>query len=136
MSSYFLGRVVLHMNNLSPRNSIDGQERASTQPRAFQDFLEADAQEKSLHADHTYNFRGTMTNDRKSKTPKFNLRNWECGVIFPVTERSEARATKADGEGFPGWDVFMGQIPIPMLVPKNDGSSELGYGDRKPWFFA
>lgn len=79
-----------------------------------------------------------MTKDRKLKTPKLNLRNWECGVIFPVpvTGRSEAQAKKSQGEGVPGWNIFTGRIPIPMLVPKNNGSSELEYGDRKPWFFA
>ena len=81
-----------------------------------------------------------MTNDRKTKKPKLGLRNWECGIVFPVdcTGRSEAQiqATKTSDQGAPGWDVFQGRVPIPMLVPNNDvGSSGLEYGDRKPWFF-
>jgi len=81
-----------------------------------------------------------MTNDRKTKEPKLNIKNWECGVIFPVevTGRSEAhpQATTTSDQGVPGWDVFLGKFPIPMLMPKSNdvGASEFEYGNRKPWF--
>lgn len=85
-----------------------------------------------------------MTKDRKTKEPKLNLRNWECGIIFPAGAaglfgRSEAQfqTTETSDQGVPSWGAFKGKIPIPMLVPEVGGvGSTLEYGDRKPWFFS
>ncbi|KAL3448542.1 tyrosyl-DNA phosphodiesterase-domain-containing protein [Aspergillus insuetus] len=92
---------------------------------------------------------GRLVQDRSTKQPKLNCRNWECGVIVPVikqkpTTTNAERTTNNSEEGFSRkqgkgskveentslLDIFAGTVPVPMRVPgpRFDGS-------RKPWYF-
>jgi hypothetical protein len=71
--------------------------------------------------------------DETTKEPKILCRNWECGVLVPIS-RSMAPAEEAAGRGAgacdpPDMSVFDGHIPIPMVVPGEE------YGARRPWFY-
>ncbi|KAI2923434.1 hypothetical protein CBS147320_7141 [Aspergillus niger] len=96
---------------------------------------------------------GRLVQDRSTKSPKLNCRNWECGVIVPViedrTDSSELKdkihedkckgkasefsslssSDNDDGANLPV--VFENTIPVPMRVP----GARYG-GGRKPWYFA
>lgn len=79
--------------------------------------------------------------DPVTKQPKMNCRNWECGVVIPVTvdaakkvvSEKSANSQKVgvpSGEvNVPGMDVFDGSVPVPMVVPGEH------YGARRPWFY-
>ncbi|KAL2785476.1 tyrosyl-DNA phosphodiesterase-domain-containing protein [Aspergillus keveii] len=92
---------------------------------------------------------GRLVQDRSTKQPKLNCRNWECGVIVPVikqkptttnaeriTNNSEVGFSSKHGKGSKVeentrlLDIFAGTVPVPMRVPgpRFDGS-------RKPWYF-
>ncbi|KAL3495591.1 tyrosyl-DNA phosphodiesterase-domain-containing protein [Aspergillus germanicus] len=92
---------------------------------------------------------GRLVQDRSTKQPKLNCRNWECGVIVPVikqkpTTTNAERISNNSEEGFSSkqgkgskveentslLDIFAGTVPVPMRVPgpRFDGS-------RKPWYF-
>lgn len=89
-------------------------------------------------------FRGRLVIDRKIKQPKLNCRNWECGVIVPVTQpkpsdQDAAESSKTGKMAFnieanKGNDdlnrVFGDTVPVPMKVP----AKKYDAGDR-PWFF-
>ena len=64
---------------------------------------------------------GKLTFDRSTKRPKLNCRNWECGVIVPVSRVGGSKG---------GLKMFDGTVPVPMQIP----APELNE-DRKPWFF-
>ncbi|TVY28988.1 Tyrosyl-DNA phosphodiesterase [Lachnellula hyalina] len=70
---------------------------------------------------------GRLVKDRTTKEAKLNLRNWECGVIFPVA--GAETQDQARGQGPPGMEVFKDKIPVPMIVPGEE------YSGRKPWFY-
>jgi hypothetical protein len=71
--------------------------------------------------------------DNTTKTPKINIRNWECGVVIPVpssmlpADRQIDHEALADG---PGMSVFDGILPIPMVAPGEE------YKGRRPWFYS
>ncbi|BCR88975.1 uncharacterized protein ACHE_50173S [Aspergillus chevalieri] len=79
---------------------------------------------------------GRLVQDRAStvksnpKPPKLNCRNWECGVIVPVSENEK----RPDGDRECGrmLDVFRSTVPVPMSVP---GKKYEGDGRLKPWYF-
>jgi hypothetical protein len=71
-------------------------------------------------------FRGHLSKDKVTKQPKLICRNWECGVVFPVSDEGMAGYRGVEG---PGIEVFKGGVPVPMVVPGKE------YGGRKPWFF-
>ena len=94
--------------------------------------------------------RGRLVQDRATKSPKLNCRNWECGVVIPVLEshpsssgdnkpddkgKTPATATtgQEDGrsESKTALDAFRGTIPVPMVIP---GRKYEGSGLR-PWYF-
>ncbi|GKZ23809.1 hypothetical protein AbraCBS73388_010402 [Aspergillus brasiliensis] len=100
---------------------------------------------------------GRLVQERTTKTPKLNCRNWECGVIVPIIEdkkgtpeskdkitedkgkgkhkASESSSSSSsspnndEGENLPA--VFGDTVPVPMRVP----GARYG-GARKPWYFA
>ncbi|PYH66151.1 uncharacterized protein BO88DRAFT_393859 [Aspergillus vadensis CBS 113365] len=102
---------------------------------------------------------GRLVQDRSTKSPKLNCRNWECGVIVPVIENktdtpevkdkmisedkdkgkgkasepssSSSSSTYNDDDGTNLPAVFGDTVPVPMRVPGARYS-----GGRKPWFFA
>ncbi|RPB18537.1 phospholipase D/nuclease [Terfezia boudieri ATCC MYA-4762] len=93
---------------------------------------------------------GKLVMDKTSKSPKLNVKNWECGVLIPVS----ASASKSEefggagegralgGERFKddtpqeernkplGMEVFTETMPVPMEVP----GRRIAQG-RKPWFY-
>ncbi|KAL3458664.1 tyrosyl-DNA phosphodiesterase-domain-containing protein [Aspergillus heterothallicus] len=91
---------------------------------------------------------GRLVQDRSTKQPKLNCRNWECGVIVPVvrsnsatdsgTENNDFRDARLGGvkrmnkveENEHLLDVFTGTVPVPMRVP-----GPRYEGPREPWYF-
>ncbi|KAL1982854.1 hypothetical protein VTN96DRAFT_854 [Rasamsonia emersonii] len=83
---------------------------------------------------------GRFVQDRTTKEPKLNCRNWECGVLVPIirpapsagedkTGDNDERKKKADMH-IDIADVFGDTVPVPMHVPARP------YGpDLKPWFY-
>lgn len=81
---------------------------------------------------------GRLIKDRRTKVPKLNCRNWECGVVIPLRDFAPARSL---GSATPASTpprtvqehdldpVFGGMIPVPMVTPGAE------YSDRRPWFF-
>ncbi|PCG90549.1 Tyrosyl-DNA phosphodiesterase [Penicillium occitanis (nom. inval.)] len=80
---------------------------------------------------------GKIVHDRVRKEPKLNCRNWECGVLVPITESSQSsssdEAKKEDKSGAEGdiVQIFGSTVPVPMRVP----APSLGPG-LKPWYGA
>ncbi|KAF7174921.1 hypothetical protein CNMCM7691_005389 [Aspergillus felis] len=81
--------------------------------------------------------RGRLVQDRTTKQPKLNCRNWECGVLVPVLDRADSSDKVSDNSGGKGatesadmLDVFRDTVPVPMTVP----GQRYGPG-LKPWFF-
>lgn len=77
--------------------------------------------------DSRASYRGRLVQDKKTKQPRLNCRNWECGVVVPMPvlkagedEQGSSRTTSMD--------VFTGHVPIPMQVPGTF------YGSKTPWF--
>lgn len=88
--------------------------------------------------------RGRLVQDRATKSPKLNCRNWECGVVIPVLEAQSSTSTneskgkepasipgRKESESERALDVFLGTIPVPMVIPgrKYEG------GSLRPWYF-
>ncbi|MCJ1400406.1 hypothetical protein MMC11_003611 [Xylographa trunciseda] len=71
---------------------------------------------------------GKLVQDKGTKAPKLNCRNWECGVIVPV--RAPQQAVNGDSPIESGLGVFKGIIPIPMTYPGEVMK------DRQPWYYA
>ncbi|KAF2023382.1 phospholipase D/nuclease [Setomelanomma holmii] len=57
-----------------------------------------------------------------------NIRNWECGVLVPVSHERIAGLKISDGE-VPPMSVFEGTIEVPFVHPGQP------YGEKQPWFF-
>ena len=91
--------------------------------------------------------RGRIVKDRATGQPKLNCRNWECGVLVPVTlvsaGDSEIQGGNEDGKvvqadddkvsqesTLPSMVIFRDIVPVPMKLP----AQQLGEG-REPWFF-
>lgn len=66
---------------------------------------------------------GRVTID-KSKEPKINCRNWECGVLVPL--ETEMRV---DQDKFPTLGALKERLDVPFELP---GAS---YDGKEPWFF-
>jgi len=69
---------------------------------------------------------GRLVQDRASKQPKLNCRNWECGVVIPVLENGVERPLRAAGNSLV---VFNDTVPVPMRFPAP------AYGAKKPWYY-
>ncbi|KAK2749461.1 hypothetical protein FQN57_006395 [Myotisia sp. PD_48] len=84
---------------------------------------------------------GRLVRERRTKEPKLNCRNWECGVLFPILAPNEdtpeieissnGKSTVPTNLGEALTDVFAETIPVPMHVP----GEKYGAND-KPWFYA
>ncbi|KAL2855450.1 tyrosyl-DNA phosphodiesterase-domain-containing protein [Aspergillus pseudoustus] len=93
---------------------------------------------------------GRLVQDRSTKQPKLNCRNWECGVIVPVIRSKSAtqqgtiasaggtdqgtlsgadRKSKVE-ENTHLLDNFTGTVPVPMRLP-----GARYEGSREPWYF-
>ncbi|KAI1868282.1 hypothetical protein JX265_007105 [Neoarthrinium moseri] len=59
---------------------------------------------------------GRLTRDKQSGKPKLTCRNWECGVLIPVSVGGRERRV-ADGASSSDLSVFLGSIPVPISWP-------------------
>ncbi|KAF3925555.1 hypothetical protein ABW21_db0202289 [Orbilia brochopaga] len=59
-------------------------------------------------------------------------RNWECGVIVPVTQSDgqKQESAAADEASTPDMDIFADVVPVPMSTP-----ALLLTADNPPWYF-
>ena len=73
--------------------------------------------------------RGRLIQDRVTKKPKLNCRNWECGVIIPLL-LAEACPKLSTMVCRPpsGLEIFDRKIPVPMQGPARPMQAS------KPWF--
>lgn len=89
-----------------------------------------------------YQNRGRLVKDRATGQPKLNFRNWECGVLVPVTNPDEesksdnssqsdetVRASSKPPAQYLPAEVFQNTVPVPMKLP----AAQLKEG-REPWF--
>lgn len=77
--------------------------------------------------------RGRLVQDKTTKSPKLNCRNWECGVVVPVPVEGEAEDMKSSADYSSGEDGLIALsrvVPVPMKYP---GES---FDGRKPWLFS
>ncbi|KAJ5768877.1 hypothetical protein N7520_003436 [Penicillium odoratum] len=79
---------------------------------------------------------GRLVKDRQTNRPKLNCRNWECGVLVPVTTKApqslqdaELRDSRPQPRDLPA-EIFENTIPVPMIIPAPSLDDQL-----KPWFF-
>jgi hypothetical protein len=56
-----------------------------------------------------------------------NMRNWECGIVMPVSVERLRDMKLSDGE-IPSMGVFEGTIEVPFVYPGQP------YGKKQPWF--
>ncbi|CAI7621569.1 hypothetical protein N7533_013138 [Penicillium manginii] len=77
---------------------------------------------------------GRLVKDRTTGEPKLNCRNWECGVLVPVTGETSTTNTTMTASNSSGsgseLNLFNGTIPVPMKLP-----AESLRAGREPWFF-
>ncbi|KAK6349749.1 hypothetical protein TWF696_006027 [Orbilia brochopaga] len=78
---------------------------------------------------------GKLVWDRTQKEFKMSNRNWECGVIVPVSQpggqKQESQEGDAEDEAsMPDMDVFAETVPVPMSTP-----APLLTADNPPWYF-
>ncbi|KAJ5368241.1 uncharacterized protein N7496_008001 [Penicillium cataractarum] len=87
---------------------------------------------------------GRLVKDRSTGQLKLNCRNWECGVLVPVTSpggraySQASDATTATLDAAPASQlqpqlpaqIFQDTIPVPMKLPGADLTES-----RAPWFF-
>jgi hypothetical protein len=70
---------------------------------------------------------GKLIYDRKEKKWKINCKNWECGVLLPVS--TDGAKTEAGEDGIVDMEVFKDVVEPPFMYPG------LEYEDREPWYF-
>jgi hypothetical protein len=70
---------------------------------------------------------GKLIYDRKEKKWKINCKNWECGVLLPVS--TDGAKTEAGDDGIVDMEVFKDVVEPPFMYPG------LEYEDREPWYF-
>ncbi|KIV89228.1 hypothetical protein, variant 1 [Exophiala mesophila] len=79
---------------------------------------------------------GQLVQDRNGKSLKLNCRNWECGVIVPVSAENEEMSGEHEQVVDEGKDslraVFGGTVPVPMRYPTGLVAQDGG----RPWFFS
>ncbi|EPS28628.1 hypothetical protein PDE_03574 [Penicillium oxalicum 114-2] len=81
---------------------------------------------------------GKLVKDRFSGQPKLNCRNWECGVIVPITTvvnetqgvgGKTASSLQSQSQQLPV-ELFHDTVPVPLKIPGADLTES-----RPPWFF-
>jgi hypothetical protein len=99
--------------------------------------------------------RGRLVQDRSTKEPKLNCRNWECGVLVPITDKMRTDVSfesssphyvfktaekPHDADKLERNDltdtsidiakIFRDTVPVPMLTPGRPYTPDL-----KPWYY-
>lgn len=73
--------------------------------------------------------RGRLVQDKVTKKPKLNCRNWECGVVIPLLASEEPLDMSEMVSRPPsGLEIFDQKIPVPMQGPARPMQA------NKPWF--
>ncbi|KAJ9609102.1 hypothetical protein H2200_006873 [Cladophialophora chaetospira] len=71
---------------------------------------------------------GRLVQDKVTKEPRLNCRNWECGVIIPIlVKSSDSRGSAVTSHRDEGLAAFEGRVPVPMRFPSED------MDQKKPW---
>lgn len=98
-----------------------------------------------LFQDNANFIRGRLVKDRSTGQPKLNCRNWECGVLVPVTAPGGRKYSLASNDTTATLDstsstelpaqqlpakIFQDTVPVPMKIPGADLTE-----NRPPWFF-
>ncbi|KAF1937487.1 phospholipase D/nuclease [Clathrospora elynae] len=65
---------------------------------------------------------------KSGKMGSLNIRNWECGVVMPVSDGKLEHLKLGEGE-VPPMAVFEGTAEVPYRFPGDK------YGGKQPWFF-
>ena len=66
--------------------------------------------------------------DKASKEPRLNCRNWECGVIIPILAKSgDSRGSAVTSHLHAGLTPFVDHVPVPMKFPSDS------MDQKKPW---
>ncbi|KAI0382763.1 phospholipase D/nuclease [Hypomontagnella monticulosa] len=72
---------------------------------------------------------GRLTKERGTGNPKLTCRNWECGVIIPITPQAVG---ENGSQPSPSLSDFNDTIPVPMKVP---GDAYGATKTKRPWLF-
>ena len=72
---------------------------------------------------------GKLVKEKTTTLPKLNCRNWECGVIVPVT-RNQPFSTAVSVLDARSLNNYAWRVPIPMQYPSEALESS------RPWFYA
>ncbi|EXJ70242.1 uncharacterized protein A1O5_06310 [Cladophialophora psammophila CBS 110553] len=74
---------------------------------------------------------GRLVQDKATKKPRLNCRNWECGVIIPIPAVNSSPGIYTDkNKDSAGLASFNHTVPVPMRVP-----SEC-LENKKPWILS
>ncbi|KAJ5826138.1 tyrosyl-DNA phosphodiesterase domain protein [Penicillium riverlandense] len=80
---------------------------------------------------------GRLVKDRATGQPKLNCRNWECGVVVPITEsdlttqeKQNMMHDRAESPGYFSPAIFRDTVPVVMKTPARQLKEGLD-----PWFF-
>lgn len=76
--------------------------------------------------------RGRLTKDKQTGNPKLTCRNWECGVIVPVTSTGSDQSVTSSRDTKNDLAVFVDTIPVPFVSP---GEAYGKTGSKRPWLF-
>ena len=69
---------------------------------------------------------GKVMFDRSRKEPKIGCRNWECGVLLPVSAEILENVGAAE---IPTMDVFKDLVDVPFKFPGEE------YRGKDPWYY-
>jgi hypothetical protein len=76
--------------------------------------------------------RGRLVQDKVTKKPRLNCRNWECGVVIPLLVSEEPPSIyKMDPDLPSGLEIFGRKIPVPMQGPARPIQASTA---SNPWF--
>ncbi|OAP57545.1 hypothetical protein AYL99_08283 [Fonsecaea erecta] len=74
---------------------------------------------------------GRLVQDRTTKKPRLNCRNWECGVIIPVPAmKGNSDSFSVMDRGSAGLALFNHIVPVPMRLPSEN------LENQRPWTFS
>lgn len=109
---------ILYARGLRKADAADGEESTAGEKIAWAYVGSANMSESAW---------GKLVYDRKEKKWKLNCKNWECGVLLPVS--TDGVATEAGKDGVVGMEAFKDVVEPPFMYPGVE------YEDREPWYF-
>jgi hypothetical protein len=109
---------ILYARGLRKPEATDGEETSAGEKIAWAYVGSANMSESAW---------GKLVYDRKEKKWKLNCKNWECGVLLPVS--TDGIATEAGKDGVVDMEAFKDVVAPPFMYPG------IEYEDREPWYF-